>query len=152
MPQETRVKNEKLSLIVSIIVITTFISTESDIYLKNLENLAKHGNLAAQIELINFYRKGLSVIQDYKIAVKWFTLAAEQGNTFAQYNLGRNYLGSGVPENLIYAHMWAKQSSSNAFKMGTELTELPTELMTKNQIKEARRLGNERVTNRYKGC
>ena len=74
MPQETRVKNEKLSLIVSFIVITTFISTESDIYLKNLENLAKHGNLAAQIELINSYRKGLSVIQDYKIAVKWFTL------------------------------------------------------------------------------
>ena len=62
MPQETRVKNEKLSLVLSlivIIVIITFISAESDIYLKDLENLAKQVNLAAQIELINSYRKGL---------------------------------------------------------------------------------------------
>ena len=143
----------KLSLILSFIIIATFISAESDISFKNLENLAKQGNLAAQIELANSYRKGIRVTQDYKTAVKWFTLAAEQGKALAQYNLGRlYYLGKGVPENLIYAHMWAKQSSSNGFEMGAEFTELLTELMTKNQIEEARRLGNECVIKKYKGC
>ena len=77
-----------------------------------MKNLAKQGNLAAQIELANSNRKGISVTQDYKTAVKWFTLAAEQGNALAKYNLGRlYYLDKGVPEYLIYAHMWAKQAS-----------------------------------------
>ena len=68
---------KKLSLILSFIIISTFISAENEISLKNLENLAKQGNLAAQIELANSYRKGIGVTQDYKTAVKWFTLAAE---------------------------------------------------------------------------
>ena len=61
-------------------------------------------------------------------------------------------MGKGVPENLVYAHMWANQASSNGFEMGTELTELITELMTENQINEANRLGKECEIKRYKGC
>ena len=96
---------------------------------------------------------GLGVVPDYQPAVKWYTLAAEQGNALAQYNLGRlYYLGKGVPENLVYAHMWANQASSNGFKMGSELTELLTELMTTNQIKQARKLGKECMIKNYKGC
>ena len=34
------------------------------------------------------YRKGEGVSQDYKIAVKWYRLAAEQGYADAQFNLG----------------------------------------------------------------
>ena len=180
---------KKPSLILSFILISTIISAESDISLKNLKKLAKQGNLAAQIELANSYRKGIRVNQDYKTAVKWFTLAAEQGdaisqynlgimysfglgvvsnyqsavkwytlaaeqgNALAQYNLGRlYYLEKGVPENLVYAHMWANQASSNGFEMGSELTELLSELMTTNQIKQARRLGKECVIKNYKGC
>jgi len=46
----------------------------------------------------------------------------------AQYNLGRLYfLGKGVSENRIYAHMWATLAASNGFIMGEELTELLTE-------------------------
>ena len=30
----------------------------------------------------------LGVVQDYKTAVKWYTLAAEQGLARAQHNLG----------------------------------------------------------------
>ena len=51
-------------------IISTFISAENEISLKNLENLAKQGNLAAQIELANSYRTGIGVTQDYKTAVK----------------------------------------------------------------------------------
>ena len=57
-----------------------------------------------------------------------------------------------MPENLVYAHMCAEKASSNGFEMGKELTDLLTELMTANQIKEARRLGNDCVRKKYKGC
>jgi len=36
--------------------------------------------------------------------------------------------------------------------MGTELSELLTELMTENQIKEANRLVKECEIKKYKGC
>ena len=55
---------KKLSLILLFIIISTFISAENAISLKNLENLAKQGNLTAQIELANSYRKGIRVTQD----------------------------------------------------------------------------------------
>ena len=93
------------------------------------------------------------MVPNYRHGVKWYTLAAEQGNALAQYNLGRlYYLGKGVPQNLVYAQMWAKHASSNGFEMGTELSELLTELMTENQIKEAHRLGKECEIKKYKGC
>ena len=96
---------------------------------------------------------GLGVVPNFELGVKWYVLAAEQGNALAQYNLGRlYYLGQGVTENIVYAHMWANQSSSNGFRMGEELTELLTELMSPAQIKEARRLENECVNKNYKGC
>ena len=98
---------KKLSLILSFIIISTFINAESEISLKNLENLAKQGNLVAQIELANYYRKGIRVTQDYKTAVKWFTLAAEQGDAVSQYNLGIMYsFGLGVVPNYQPAVKW----------------------------------------------
>ena len=42
----------------------------------------------AQFNLGNRYAKGLGVPQDYKEAVKWYRLSAEQGVAQAQYNLG----------------------------------------------------------------
>ena len=143
----------KLFLFLSFIIIANYISAEDKLSNKRLESLAKRGDLVSQIELANAYRNGIGVTQDYKTAVKWYKLAAEQGNPLALYNLGRlYYLGKGVPENLVYAHMWAQQASSNGFKMGTELTELLTELMTENQIEEAQRLRNECMIKKYNGC
>ncbi len=144
---------KKLVLLLSFFIISISVSAQNGTNLKGLETLAKQGDLAAQIELASAYRKGIGVNQDYKTAVKWYTLAAEQGNALAQYNLARlYYLGKGVPENLVYAHMWANQASSNGFEMGSELTELLSELMTKTQVKQARRLGKECVIKNYKGC
>ena len=114
---------------------------------------AEQGDAEAQFNLGIMHSFGLGVVPNYQPAVKWYTLAAEQGNAPAQYNLGRlYYLGKGVPENLVYAHMWANQASSNGFEMGSELTELLTELMATNQIKQARKLGKECVIKNYKGC
>ena len=49
------------------------------------------------------YFNGDGLEQDYKTAVKCYTLAAEQGNPFAQYNLGLMY---GNAQNYVKAHMW----------------------------------------------
>jgi TPR repeat protein len=53
------------------------------------------------------YDNGLGVPQSYKTAVKWYTLAAEQGDAFAQNNLGLMYdNGRGVPQDYALAVKW----------------------------------------------
>ena len=45
------------------------------------------------------YRSGIGVIKDYKEAMQWSRLAAEQGNANAQANIGALYFyGQGVPK------------------------------------------------------
>ena len=55
----------------------------------------------------------------YETAVKWYTLAAEQGTAFAQYNLGLMYNnGQGVPQDYETAVKWytlaAEQGNASA--------------------------------------
>ena len=55
------------------------------------------------------FEEGKDVAQDYKTAVKWFTLSAEQGNADAQYALGLLYYdGQGVEQDLDAALKWFK--------------------------------------------
>jgi TPR repeat protein len=69
---------------------------------------AKSGDYAsAHYNLSVMYDKGQGVPQDYKTAVKWYTLAAEQGYASAQYNLGVMYdNGQGVPQDFKTAVKW----------------------------------------------
>ena len=51
--------------------------------------------------------------------VKWYTLAAEQGDADAQYNLGVMYEnGDGVPQDYVRAHMWVNLGASNGVTGG----------------------------------
>ena len=60
---------------------------------------------------------GQGVPQDYKEAVKWWKLSAEQGDADAQFNLGGMYgKGQGVPQDYASAHMWFNLSGSNGHK------------------------------------
>jgi len=53
------------------------------------------------------YDDGIGVPQDYKEAVKWYRLAAYQGDAAAQYNLGYMYYeGLGVPQDYKEAIKW----------------------------------------------
>ena len=65
------------------------------------------------------YGNGEGVLQDYKEAVKWYRLAAEQGYVDAQFNLGVVYdNGEGVPQDYAEAVKWyrlaAEQGSAKA--------------------------------------
>ena len=51
--------------------------------LSELQPLAEQGDAYAQGVLGEIYRKGEGVPQDYKTALKWWTLAAEQGDADA---------------------------------------------------------------------
>ena len=85
--------------------------------------------------------------------MKWYTLAAEQGNADAQYNLGVMYgLGNGVIQDSVYAHMWANLAASNGSKKGGEMRDFTAERMTPAQVAEAQRLARECVRKKYKGC
>jgi hypothetical protein len=58
------------------------------------------------------YSKGQGVPQDYKEAVKWYRLSAEQGVAQAQYKLGWMYSnGLGVPQDYKEAVKWYRLSA-----------------------------------------
>jgi hypothetical protein len=53
------------------------------------------------------FTNGTGVPENDAEAVRWYRLAAEQGNASAQYNLGNMYdSGEGVPENDAEAVRW----------------------------------------------
>ena len=71
----------------------------------------------------DYYSRGMSyyngdgVLQDYKEAVKWYKLAAEQGYANAQYNLGKMYAkGQGVIQDYKEALKWYKLAAAKGYK------------------------------------
>ena len=60
------------------------------------------------------YDLGEGVTQDYTEALKWYTLAAEKGDAFAQSNLGVMYeVGNGVAVDYKKAMEWYSKSADN---------------------------------------
>ena len=79
--------------------------------------------------------------KDYKEAVKWYRLSAEQGHAFAQSNLGQMYLkGLGVPQDYVLAHMWFNLSSSQGITTAIKNRNIAEKQMTKQQIDKAQEL------------
>ena len=77
---------------------------------------AEQGNAKAQTFLGLMYYFGEGVAQDYKTAVKWFTLSAEQGNAQAQSNLGKMYeRGKGVAQDYKTAVKWYTLAAEQGF-------------------------------------
>jgi TPR repeat protein len=59
------------------------------------------------------YYNGQGVPQDYAKAAQWFQKAADQGDAYAQCNLGGMYAaGQGVPQNYAEANQWLKRSAA----------------------------------------
>ena len=99
------------------------------------------------------YTKGPGITQDYKVAVKWYKLAAEQGLAIAQYSLARNYaLGNGVIQDYVRAHMWSNIAASQGFETAINSRYKIEGIMTSSQIEKAQDLARECVAKNYKGC
>ncbi|MCH8347872.1 MAG: sel1 repeat family protein, partial [Proteobacteria bacterium] len=62
------------------------------------------------------YNRGQGVPQNFKEAVKWYTLAAKQGDAVAQNNLGAVYRdGEGVLQDYKEAVKWFSLSAEQGF-------------------------------------
>ena len=85
--------------------------------------------------------------------MNWYRLAAEQGNKFAHFNLGKMYKeGRGVPQDYVRAHMSWNIAASSGYKYASELRDNVAKKMTPAQIAEAKKLAKECLSKKYKGC
>jgi TPR repeat protein len=98
------------------------------------------------------YNRGQGVPQDYSEAVKWYRLAAEQGDVKAQNNLGVMYAnGKGVPQDIVQAYKWfsigaSKSAASDQPKDRIEAAknrDLAASQMTPEQIADGQKLAGE---------
>ena len=69
------------------------------------------------------YATGEGVPQDDGEAVKWFRLAADQGDVSAQFNLGVMYgAGEGVPQDDGEAVKWYRLAADQGERLGRSST------------------------------
>jgi TPR repeat protein len=89
--------------------------------------------------------------EDYAEAVRWYRLAAAQGDASAQFNLGVMFRdGWGVPQDYVSAHMWLNLAASRFSASEKELRDKAVfgrdgiiAKMTPAQIAEAQRRASE---------
>jgi hypothetical protein len=103
------------------------------------------------------YEKGQGVPQDYQEAVKWYRLAAAQGNQFAQINLGVMYTnGTGVRQDFVRAHMWftlaAAVLSGDSGDAATKNRDRIAAKMTAEQIATAQEMARRCQESKFKNC
>jgi TPR repeat protein len=99
------------------------------------------------------YAEGQGLTQDYKEAVEWYRLAAEQGYAAAQGMLGMMYKdGQGVLQDNVYAHMWTNIAASNGNEIAAENRDLYASKLTPSQLEKAQDLARACVKKSYKGC
>ena len=90
------------------------------------------------------YASGKGVPKDFREAVKWYQLAADQGNGSAQLNLGSAYAnGLGVPSDHVRAYLWLNLASTSGDELAKKERDEVAEKMTSEQIAEAQRLARE---------
>ena len=114
-----------------------FVDDGSDVYPKAVESLrepevepdpevkqflheaAIHGSVDAVYGMGKQYLK-----TDIQIAISMFELAEEQGNSYAEYQLGKIYcFGQGVPQNLEVGMEWLRTSASHGNEYASALLE-----------------------------
>src|SRR5208283_1221419 len=79
--------------------------------LRNLRRAADYDDDQAALQLGMLYELGRYFPQSCKLAAKWVTKAAENGNAAAEYNLGLRYRdGDGVDANLQQAEKWLRRA------------------------------------------
>ena len=84
-----------------------------------LHESAIHGSVDAVYGVGKQYLK-----TDIQKAISMFELAAEQGNAYAEYQLGKIYcFGQGVPQNLEAGMEWLKASASHGNEYASALLE-----------------------------
>ena len=99
------------------------------------------------------YHTGQGVIQDYKEAVKWYRLSADQGYALAQNNLGLMYASSrGVLQDEKKAHMWWNIAYANGHDKADHNINIITQRMTPADIATAEDMARQCLASNYQDC
>ena len=139
--------------IATILLLCSSVARADDPNDSNKKAIEIYSALAARYMLAKIYLNGEGVTQDYKEAVKWYLLAAEQGSASAQYNLGVMYdNGEGVIQDYVRAHMWFNLVTSKGEEKARKNREEVTKKMTPSQIAEAQKMARDCEKKNYKNC
>ncbi len=93
------------------------------------------------------------MLQDYAEAVKWYRLAAAQGNANAQLNLGFMYAnGRGVLQDYTKAHALYNLAATKGDAMAVKNRDIVAKRMTPQQIADAQKLARDCLARNFKGC
>jgi TPR repeat protein len=99
------------------------------------------------------YTDGQGVAQDFIEAVKWYRLAALQGNSQAQSNLGLMFAkGNGVTQDNVRAHMWWNIAAAQGDSHAVKNLDVVSKRMTAQQIAEAQAMALKCTVSNYKQC
>jgi uncharacterized protein len=81
------------------------------------------------------------VPQDDLEAVRWYTLAAEQGDSYAQNGLGQLYRnGYGVEQDYVQGYKWLQLAAAQGHEDAAKALAAIAGRMTTDQIAEAKQL------------
>lgn len=125
--------------------------------LKTFQSLAAQGNAEAQNNLGELHARGQGAPKDYSQARQWYEKAAAQGHALAQNNLAElYYAGLGVPQDYVRAYLWvslaAVHMKGDEQKQAEENRNDVAGRMTPEQITEAKRLTQQCMERKFKGC
>ena len=82
----------------------------------DIKNLAKSGDVFAEVRLGFMYENGYGVSKNYSKAIEWYKKATENGNTKAQNSLGdMYYLGNGVTKDYSKAIEWYRKAAEQGY-------------------------------------
>ena len=103
---------KRIFLVFACILLAALLAAEVT-YIDSLRQRADAGDAEAQYNLGVCYNYGALVVQDYKVAVSWYRLAAGQGYASAQNSLGnRYYNGEGVSQDYAEAVKWYRLAAN----------------------------------------
>ena len=115
------------------------------------------GDASAQSNVGVMYYKGQGIAQDYREAMKWYRMAAEQRNLEAQFNLGVMYEeGRGFAQDRVRAHMWfnlaAAISSDDNGNLAAKNRDIMTKSLTREQLFRAQEMAHRCEASSFKNC
>ena len=85
--------------------------------------------------------------------MRWYRLAAEQGDATAQFNLGVMYgNGLGVLKDSVLAHMWFNIAGANGNEAAREDRDNLERDMTRAEISRATELARTCMASDYQDC
>lgn len=147
-----------------LLTLTTFADTDRDVcthpdsdktssFMACLNDAKNTNHPVSQTFVAGHYYFGHGTTQNYKEAVRWFQLAAEQGLSHAQYYLGIIYKnGEGVEKNDVIAYMWMNIAAESGSEKASDGRNIISDNMTDMEIEKAEELSQECLKKKYKNC